>query len=277
MQTAGGFFTFLPGKEVKHTMPDTSHLRVEGLCKRFGTGEGAVTAIEDVSFAIPQGAFVSILGPSGCGKSTLFNIISGLMPPTSGDVILADSSIVGRAGQVGYMLQKDLLLPWRTIEDNITLGATLRGEGKRAARQAAAPLIAKCGLHHFERKKPNQLSGGMRQRAALLRTLLTGKDILLLDEPFGALDAITRFQLQMTLTDVWQETGKTILFVTHDVEEALLLSDEIIVLTARPGKVKARLAVDLPRPRTQEMLAAPALMQLKAQLMTLLLQEVKAP
>ncbi len=257
-------------------MPDASFLSVRGVSKRFGAPGGQLSAIEDVSFDIPRGAFVSILGPSGCGKSTLFNIIAGLLMPTAGDVRLEDTSILGRAGQVGYMLQKDLLLPWRTIEDNITLGQTLRGMNRRDSRSAAAPLIDRCGLHGFEKKKPHQLSGGMRQRAALLRTLFTGKDVLLLDEPFGALDAITRLQLQSTLIDVWQETGKTILFVTHDVEEALFLSDEIIVLTARPGRVRARLQVTLPRPRTSEMLASPELMALKAQLMGLLLQEVSA-
>lgn len=257
-------------------MPDARFLSVQGVSKRFDAGGSSVSAIEDVSFDIPRGAFVSILGPSGCGKSTLFNIIAGLLPPTSGDVRLENTSVIGQAGQVGYMLQKDLLLPWRTIEDNITLGQTLRGVCRRQSRTEAAPLIARCGLHGFEKKKPHQLSGGMRHRAALLRTLFTGKDVLLLDEPFGALDAITRLQLQETLVDVWQETGKTILFVTHDVEEALFLSDEIIVLTARPGRVRARLPVSLPRPRTTNMLASPELMGLKAQLMGLLLQEVSA-
>ena len=255
-------------------MPDVDYLSVRGVSKRFDAGDRAVTAIEDVSFDVPRGAFVSILGPSGCGKSTLFNIIAGLLSPSGGDVLLEGASIVGRAGQVGYMLQKDLLLPWRTIEDNITLGQTLRGVKKRKARTNAAALMDRCGLTGFEKKKPHQLSGGMRQRAALMRTLLTGKEVLLLDEPFGALDAITRLQLQMTLIDIWQDMRKTILFVTHDVEEALLLSDEILVLTERPGRLRARLPVTLPRPRTPEMLSSPELMALKARLMQLLLREV---
>ena len=255
-------------------MPDVDFLSVQGVSKRFDTGDRAVSAIEDVSFDVPRGAFVSILGPSGCGKSTLFNIIAGLLSPSGGDVLLEGASIVDRAGQVGYMLQKDLLLPWRSIEDNITLGQTLRGVKRSCARACAAPLIARCGLRGFEKKKPHQLSGGMRQRAALLRTLLTGKEVLLLDEPFGALDAITRLQLQMTLIDFWQDMRKTILFVTHDVEEALLLSDEILVLTERPGRLRARLPVTLPRPRTPEMLSSPELMALKARLMQLLLREV---
>ena len=255
-------------------MPDVDYLSVRGVSKRFDAGNRAVTAIEDVSFDVPRGAFVSILGPSGCGKSTLFNIIAGLLSPSGGDVLLEGASIVGRAGQVGYMLQKDLLLPWRTIEDNITLGQTLRGVKMRKARTNAAALMERCGLTGFEKKKPHQLSGGMRQRAALMRTLLTGKEVLLLDEPFGALDAITRLQLQMTLIDIWQDMRKTILFVTHDVEEALLLSDEILVLTERPGRLRARLPVTLPRPRTPEMLSSPELMALKARLMQLLLREV---
>ena len=255
-------------------MPDVDYLSVRGVSKRFDAGDRAVTAIEDVSFDVPRGAFVSILGPSGCGKSTLFNIIAGLLSPSGGDVLLEGASIVGHAGQVGYMLQKDLLLPWRTIEDNITLGQTLRGVKKRKARANAAALMDRCGLTGFEKKKPHQLSGGMRQRAALMRTLLTGKEVLLLDEPFGALDAITRLQLQMTLIDIWQDMRKTILFVTHDVEEALLLSDEILVLTERPGRLRARLPVTLPRPRTPEMLSSPELMALKARLMQLLLREV---
>lgn len=256
-------------------MPDVDYLAVRGVSKQFDAGTGAVSAIRDVTFSVRRGSFVSILGPSGCGKSTLFNIIAGLLPPTGGDVTLNGTSIISKAGQIGYMLQKDLLLPWRSIEDNIILGQTLRGVSRSDARAAASPLIKRCGLDHFQRKKPHQLSGGMRQRAALLRTLLTGKDVLLLDEPFGALDAITRLQLQMTLMDVWQEMGKTILFVTHDVEEAVLLSDEIIVLTNRPGKISARLPVPLPRPRTAEMLASPELLSLKAQLMSLLLKEVR--
>ena len=255
-------------------MPDVDFLSVQGVSKRYDTGDRAVSAIEDVSFDVPRGAFVSILGPSGCGKSTLFNIIAGLLSPSGGDVLLDGASIVERAGQVGYMLQKDLLLPWRSIKDNITLGQTLRGVKRSCARACAAPLIDRCGLRGFEKKKPHQLSGGMRQRAALLRTLLTGKEVLLLDEPFGALDAITRLQLQMTLIDFWQDMRKTILFVTHDVEEALLLSDEILVLTERPGRLRARLPVTLPRPRTPEMLSSPELMALKARLMQLLLREV---
>ena len=256
-------------------MPSLAYLHVDGVTKRFGSGRDRVSAIENVSFDVREGTFLSILGPSGCGKSTLFNHIAGLMQPTEGDVTIGGASVIGKPGQVGYMLQKDLLLPWRTIEDNIILGQTLHGASKRDAIAQAAPLIERCGLRGFERHRPHQLSGGMRQRAALLRTLLTGKDVLLLDEPFGALDAITRLQLQMLLTDVWQEMRKTILFVTHDVDEALLLSDEILLLSSRPGRVLKRFFVNQPRPRTPEMLADPAVASLKAEIMSMLWKEVR--
>ena len=256
-------------------MPNLAYLHVDQVSKRFGSGAARVSAIENISFDAREGVFLSILGPSGCGKSTLFNLIAGLMLPTEGDVTIDGASVIDRPGQVGYMLQKDLLLPWRTIEDNIILGQTLHGASKCNALALAAPLIERCGLSGFEHHRPHQLSGGMRQRAALLRTLLTGKDVLLLDEPFGALDAITRLQLQMLLIDVWQEMCKTILFVTHDVDEALLLSDEILLLSARPGRVVRRFFVDLPRPRTPEMLADHNVAALKADIMSLLWKEVR--
>ena len=256
-------------------MPSLAYLHVDGVTKQFGNGPNGVSAIEGVSFDVREGTFLSILGPSGCGKSTLFNLIAGLSQPTEGDITIDGLSVIGKPGQVGYMLQKDLLLPWRAIEDNIILGQTLHGISRCSALAQAAPLIERCGLQGFERHRPHQLSGGMRQRAALLRTLLTGKDVLLLDEPFGALDAITRLQLQMLLTDVWQEMQKTILFVTHDVDEALLLSDEILLLSARPGRVLKRFFVDMPRPRTPEMLACPAMAALKAEIMSMLWKEVR--
>ena len=233
---------------------------------------GGLTAVRNVSFQIPRGAFVSLLGPSGCGKSTLFNIIAGLMTPTGGDVQLNGASVIGQTGRVGYMLQKDLLLPWRTIEDNITISQTLHGVPRRKARRECHALLARCGLEGFAHARPHELSGGMRQRAALMRTLMTGREVLLLDEPFGALDAITRLQLQMLLCDIWQETGKTILLVTHDVDEALLLSDEIIVMSERPGTVRERLTVPHPRPRRPESLAEPDMAALMAKLMELLMQ-----
>lgn len=251
-------------------MPDLAYLSVRAVSRSFGD----VCAVRDMSFDVPQGAFLAILGPSGCGKSTLFNIMAGLLAPDRGDVLLDGTSVLCRPGCVGYMLQHDLLLPWRTIADNVALAPMLRGEKKPDVRALAQPLLASAGLSAFADHLPGQLSGGMRQRAALLRTLMTGKEILLLDEPFGALDAITRLQLQMMLLDMWQKHRKTILFVTHDVEEAVLLADEVLVLSARPGSVRERVAVPLPRPRSPEMLIRPEIGRLRLHLTELLNQEV---
>lgn len=255
-------------------MSDLEYLSVRGVTKRFGEGEQALTAVEGMSFDVRRGSFVSILGPSGCGKSTLFNMMAGLMAPTTGDILLDGESIVCRPGRMGYMLQRDLLLPWRTIEDNITLGQILRGTPKRRARAGAQTMLESAGLQGCAKKRPDQLSGGMRQRAALLRTLNTGRDVLLLDEPFGALDAITRLQLQMMLLEMWQKTGKTILFVTHDVEEAILLANEVLVLSGRPGTVRERVPVPLPRPRNPHMLAQPDIARLRNHLTDQLSGEV---
>ncbi len=172
-----------------------------------------------MSLTIPEGRLVSLIGPSGCGKSTLFNIIAGLLRPTTGDVLADGTSIVGRPGYVAYMLQKGLLLPWRTIIDNIILGAEVRGVPKKESIARAQPLIERYGLGGFEQHYPHELSGGMRQRTSLLRTMLYDRDVVLLDEPFGALDAQTRLLMQSWLLQVWSDLGKTILFVTHDIDD----------------------------------------------------------
>lgn len=256
-------------------MPDQHYLEVSGLSKRFGSGGNAVKAIEDVSFTLEQGRFLSILGPSGCGKSTLFNIIAGLMAPDSGDVTLRGESLLLRPGMTGYMLQKDLLLPWRSVADNITLSQTLHRVRRKKAIESALPDAKACGLESMLHRRPDELSGGQRQRAALVRTLQTGKELLLLDEPFGALDAITRLHLQELLTDVCMKKHKTVLFVTHDVDEALLLSDEVLVMGCQPGRIIGHYHLPQEKPRTLKTLALPRLVELKGEIMTLLDQEVK--
>jgi ABC-type nitrate/sulfonate/bicarbonate transport system ATPase subunit len=183
---------------------------------------------------------------------TTFNVIAGLTKPTTGDVLADSASIVGKPGYVGYMLQKGLLLPWRTILENIILGMEVRGVPKREAIARAMPLVEWYGLSGFEQHYPHELSGGMRQRASLLRTMLYDRDVILLDEPFGALDAQTRLLMQSWLLGVWGDLKKTILFVTHDIDEAIFLSDEIHVFSARPGRIKARIEFDVARPRTQD-------------------------
>lgn len=256
-------------------MPEQHYLEVSGLSKRFGSGTGAVTAIKDVSFTLEEGRFLSILGPSGCGKSTLFNIIAGLMQPDAGDVTLLGESLLLRPGMTGYMLQKDLLLPWRTVADNITLPQTLRGIRRKKALAAALPDAKACGLANLLHRRPDELSGGQRQRAALVRTLQSGKPLLLLDEPFGALDAITRLHLQELLTTICLKKHLTILFVTHDVDEALLLSDSVLVMGCQPGRIIGRYELPQEKPRTMKTLALPRLMEVKAEIMQLLDQEVR--
>lgn len=254
-------------------MPDQPYLVVEGVSKRFGEGDAAVAALDAVSFTLDQGRFLSILGPSGCGKTTLFNIIAGLIEPDSGAVTLAGESLVLHPGLTGYMLQRDLLLPWRTIADNIALPRTLRGIRRSAALRDASKDISACGLTGLMHRRPDELSGGQRQRAALVRTLQTGKELLLLDEPFGALDAITRLHLQELLMGLCLEKGLTVLFVTHDVDEALLLSDEILIMGSSPGRIIAHYRLPLEKPRTMRALALPERVAMKADILTLLDKE----
>jgi ABC-type nitrate/sulfonate/bicarbonate transport system ATPase subunit len=223
-----------------------------------------------VSLAAGRAEFVSIIGPSGCGKSTLFNVVAGLEDPTAGEVLFDGDCPVSRLGLVGYMPQKDLLLPWRTVLDNVVLGLEVRGVNREAARQAALARFPHFGLAGFERSRPSELSGGMRQRAAFLRTLLLGRDVLLLDEPFGALDALTRAEMQEWLIRVWEEERPTVVFVTHDVDEAVLLSDRIYVLSERPAVVRREVVVDLPRPRRYDLETTPAFGEMKAKVLAAL-------
>jgi ABC-type nitrate/sulfonate/bicarbonate transport system ATPase subunit len=231
---------------------------------------GALAAVAPTSFTIDQGSFVSIVGPSGCGKSTLFNMIAGLEAPSAGLVQLHGADISGRTGHVGYMLQKDLLAPWRTVLGNITMGAHLTRGVTREDEERGASLAHQYGLGEFLAHYPEALSGGMRQRVALMRTLMTDHELLLLDEPFGALDAQTRFEMQRWLLEVWQSTQRTVLFVTHDVDEAIFLSDRILVMSERPGRIVLDLPIDLPRPRRTAMLTDVAFMGAKREILSLL-------
>ena len=254
-------------------MPDQAYLQVEGVSKHFGAGETAVAALDQVSFTLEKGRFLSILGPSGCGKTTLFNIIAGLIAPDCGAVTLAGESLILHPGMTGYMLQRDLLLPWRTIADNITLSPTLHGVRRSAALREASPDAQACGLTTMLNRRPDELSGGQRQRAALVRTLQTGKELLLLDEPFGALDAITRLHLQELLMRLCLDKGLTVLFVTHDVDEALLLSDEVLIMGSSPGRIIAHYQLPQEKPRSMRVLALPAMVAMKADILKLLDEE----
>jgi ABC-type nitrate/sulfonate/bicarbonate transport system ATPase subunit len=223
----------------------------------YGDGSSVTPSLAPISLGIPEGAVVSLIGRSGSGKTTLFNIIAGLLHPTSGRVLLDGDDVTGCTGLVGYMLQKDLLLPWRSVIANVALPLELAGVPRSAARARAAAQLPRYGLDGFADARPAALSGGMRQRAALLRTLLNGRSVLLLDEPFGALDAQTRLDMQALLMDVWQEQNLTIVLVTHDIDEAVLLSDQVHILGPRPGRIVASVAVTLPRPRDHATMALP--------------------
>ena len=250
-------------------------LCVDDVSMTFRTPSGAFHALAPVTLAIPQGRFVSLIGPSGCGKSTIFNVIAGLLEPSGGRVIIDGVDATGTIGRVGYMLQKDLLLPWRTVLDNVILGMEIQGVPLAEARARALPLLNRYGLNGFEYLYPNSLSGGMRQRAALLRTLLFDTDVILLDEPFGALDAQTKAHMQEWLMQLWSDFRKTVVFVTHDVDEAIYLSDEIHVMGTRPGRIVESIPISLPRPRPRTTTLTPEFVAIKERCLNLL--TVSAP
>src|SRR5579871_6693278 len=237
----------------------------------FTTPGGIFRAVAPLNLEIETGRFVSLVGPSGCGKSTLFNVIAGLLQPTEGRVLIDDEDATGTIGRVGYMLQKDLLLPWRTVLDNVILGMEIQGKPLKDARERALPLLQRYGLAGFEYAYPNALSGGMRQRAALLRTLLFDTDVILLDEPFGALDAQTKLSMQEWLLGLWADFGKTVVFVTHDVEEAIYLSDEVYVMATRPGRIIETIPVPIPRPRQRHATLVPEFIAIKERCLELLM------
>jgi ABC-type nitrate/sulfonate/bicarbonate transport system ATPase subunit len=255
------------------SMAYASKLRLEDLSMTFNTQAGSFQALAPVNLEIEAGKFVSLIGPSGCGKSTIFNIVAGLQIPSAGRVLIDNDDATGTIGRVGYMLQKDLLLPWRTVLDNIVLGMEIQGVPAREARDRALPYMKRYGLGGFENQYPSALSGGMRQRAALLRTLLLENDIVLLDEPFGALDAQTKAQMQEWLLQIWADFGKTVIFVTHDVDESIYLSDEVCVMGTRPGRVIERLTVTLPRPRPRSIVNNADFISMKQTCMDLLNQQ----
>lgn len=246
---------------------NTPRIEFRNVSKTFFGVNHAVRALEDVSFKVMPREFVTIIGASGSGKSTLLNLCVGLLEPDEGEILIDGEMPENRAGMVGYMPQHDLLLPWRSVLNNVLIPLEIQGISHKESRQKALEMLPHFGLEHFENEYPSALSGGMRQRAALLRTWLMGRSTLCLDEPFGALDALTRKELQNWLLRVWQEFGRTVMFITHDVDEAVYLADRVIVLSPRPGKIKRELKIDLPRPRRQRMLAQPEFGELVRELL----------
>ena len=242
-----------------------STVRVAGVEKSFGSRR----VLDGVEFAVEAGEFVAIIGPSGCGKSTVFNLLAGLEVPDRGAVTVRGDSPVS-SSHCAYMPQKDLLFPWRSVLDNTALGLEVAGVPKAQARSRAAALFTTFGLAGFEAARPSQLSGGMRQRAALLRTVVQEREVLLLDEPFGALDSLTRTEMQTWLQDVRARYGWTVLMITHDIREAVFLADRVVVLSARPARVCRQVVVSLPRPRTLSMVTAPEFGAVEQQLIGVL-------
>ena len=234
-------------------------LEVSHVSKAFDGNQ----VLEDISITLNKGELVCLLGVSGGGKSTLFNIISGLLKPDAGQVLLDGEDITGKTGRISYMLQKDLLLPYRTVQDNVALPLLLRGVKKQEAREQASALFAEFGLEGTQTKYPAQLSGGMRQRAALLRTYLFSQDIALLDEPFSALDTLTKSAIHKWYLDVMEHIRLSTLFITHDIDEAILLSDRIYLLTGKPGRITEELVITQPKPRDPDFNLTPEFLAYK--------------
>src|SRR5215510_5683255 len=239
-------------------------LNIADITMKFRTRRGAeVLAVDDLSFEVADGEFVSIVGPSGCGKSTLLRVVAGLVEPSSGEVLLNGRRIEGPGADRGMVFQSYTLFPWLTVQGNVEFGSRLKAMAAAERARVAHEYIEMVGLGGFEHHYPKELSGGMMQRVAIARALANDPDVLLMDEPFGALDAQTRIIMQELLIDLWQRTPKTILFVTHDIDEALFLSQRVYIMTARPGRIKQTLEVDLPHPRGLDLLTSPMFAEMK--------------
>jgi NitT/TauT family transport system ATP-binding protein len=236
------------------TQNPSRHIRLAGIAKSYGKGKGAIPAIESITLDIARGEFLSILGPSGCGKSTLLMMMAGLVRPSSGSIEVEQQRVTKPLTDIGIAFQQDLLFDWRTVLGNVMIQADMRGLDRNIARQKAETLLDRVGLKGFENRHPWELSGGERQRVSICRALLHGASILLMDEPFGALDALTREHMNMHLQNLWMAERPTAVMVTHSISEAVFLSDRVIVLSCRPARFVFELAIALPRPRTPAML-----------------------
>jgi NitT/TauT family transport system ATP-binding protein len=248
-------------------------LIIEGVSKIYADKKRQVTALQNTSFTVKPSEFVTLLGPSGCGKSTLLKIVAGLEEPSSGRVLLDGQEVEGPNRDRGMVFQTYTLFPWLTVRQNIEFGLDVAGQSKKDCHDVSQHYIEKIGLKGFEQAYPSELSGGMKQRVAIARALANDPKVLLMDEPFGALDAQTRTVMQELLLDVWDESHKTIIFVTHDVEEAVFIGDTIYVMTARPGKIKARISVDLPPKRTYDLKVSEKFLDIKKDVLALIREE----
>jgi NitT/TauT family transport system ATP-binding protein len=262
------------------TAPTATAAKIElgGVTKRFITPSGAIfTAIRDVDLVIKPGEFCAIVGPTGCGKSTTLSLVSGLDRPSAGTVRVGGQQVDGIAGGMSFMFQSDALLPWKTVVGNVALGPQFRGVARKQAQANARDWLRRVGLAGFENHHPHQLSGGMRKRVALAAALINEPSILLMDEPFGALDVQTKAIMSNELLGLWEQTRPSVLFITHDLEEAVALADKVVVMTAGPGTVKSVFDIDLPRPRgaVQEIRFEPRFLELHHQIWESLREEVQ--
>ncbi|MEC8812836.1 MAG: ABC transporter ATP-binding protein [Pseudomonadota bacterium] len=247
----------------KQSSKERGHVVIDSVGISFGEGESKNIAVRETSLNIKPGEFVCILGPSGCGKSTLLNAVAGYINPSTGRVLVDDVEILNPGPDRGMVFQQYSLLPWKTVLDNIAFGPRLAGHSAAECNSIARTFLAMIGLSKMERRFPGELSGGMQQRVGIARALANYPSVLLMDEPFGALDAQTRLMMQESLLDIWSEFGTTVLFVTHDVDEAIFLADRILIMSASPGTVIADLKVNLERPRSQEMATSEPFVSLK--------------
>lgn len=245
----------MPTQRSEHTEVGGLPLHIQDVSKQFHTNSGMLTALEPVSLDVAAGEFVCLLGPSGCGKSTLLNLIAGLDAPTTGSVSVGGQLVHGPGPDRALLFQEAALFPWLDVQRNVEFGLRQRGVPRRQRAEVAADLLARVNLQGFERNFVHQLSGGMRQRVAIARALAIDPAVLLMDEPFGALDALTRDKLHAELESIWAATRKTIVFVTHNVREAAALGDRVLVFSPRPGRIVADLRIELPRPRSLEDMA----------------------
>jgi NitT/TauT family transport system ATP-binding protein len=239
----------------------------------YDTLKGSVEAVSDASICVNPGEFVSIIGPSGCGKSTLLNAVAGFLKPTRGEVAVDGEPVERPSADRGMVFQQYSLFPWKTVRENVEFGLKMKGIERNKREQSARTLLGLAGLLSFENQYPESLSGGMKQRVGIIRALATGPKVLLLDEPFGALDAQTRIIMQQILTNIWQRLKTSVLFVTHDIDEAIFLSDRVYCMTARPGTIKAEIAIPLERPRQQSMMMSSEFLALRRGLMSLIREE----
>lgn len=239
---------------------------IRNVVKKYDTRNGEMIALNGANLDIMENEFICVIGPSGCGKSTLLNIIAGLLEPTSGEVIVDGHKVEGTGVDRGVVFQQYALFPWLTVKKNVQFGLKLQGKSQKEMDAIAEKYIKMVGLEKFIDSYPKELSGGMKQRVAIARAYAVQPEVLLMDEPFGALDAQTRTQLQSELIRTWQEEKKTCFFITHDVEEAIILATKVIVMSARPGRIKTIIDIDLPYPRTQEMKMEQQFLDLKARI-----------